>query len=299
MAVSPPFDALRRTLTYFAAPALRYAPHWWRWRIYSRLRGDPYQADGFAGVTRRARLQPHGYEMRLALDNWMERYAYFVRCFYDPATILTLQRCLRSGDVFIDVGANVGMVSFVAADLVGASGLVLAFEPNAAVAGRLEASIALNAIANIRVLRAALGDESAEGRLDATAQHGTASLRAGVGAVVPIRRGDEFIDDIPDDGRVFVKIDVEGFEHRVLAGFRSLLSRRRVAVLVEITDAWLRELGSSAQSLFDEMSALGYVAFRPSVTRSSKLRLEPLSGPGSQHQYDVLFLRPPDGWLDL
>jgi FkbM family methyltransferase len=297
MADSQHFDALRRSFAYFVAPALRYAPHWWRWRIYSQLRGDPYRRDGFEGVTRRARLRPHGYELQLALDNWMERYAFFTRHFYEPATILTLQRCLRPGYLFVDVGANVGMVSLVAARLVAESGQVLAFEPNVAVADKFEAAIEANGIGNIRVFRTALGDEEGNSRLDATAQHGTASLRADVGVLVPVRRGDEFIKDLPDERRVFVKIDVEGYEHRVLAGFRSLLARHGVAFLVEITDAWLRELGSSAQALFDEMRAHGYVAIRPSVNRSSKLAFEPCSDP-SPHQHDLLFVRPQDGWLD-
>jgi FkbM family methyltransferase len=296
MTDAQPHNRLRKALAYAVAPTLRFAPHWWRWRIYSRMLGDPYRADGFSGVTRRARVQPHGYEMQLALDNWMERYAYFSQHYYEPATILTLQRHLRPGDVFVDVGANVGMIALTASALVGASGQVLAFEPNVDVAARLEASIDANGVQNIRVFRTALGDVDGDGRLDATAQHGTASLRAGVGAAVPIRRGDAFLEALDPARRVFVKIDVEGYEHRVLIGFGSLLARRNTAFLVEVTDAWLRQLGSSAQALFDDMRAQGYAAIHPTVARSSELVFERLSAPRPDHQYDVLFMRPHDDW---
>jgi FkbM family methyltransferase len=284
-------------LTYALAPALKYAPDWWRWRAYSRLRGDPYQEDGYLGVMRRQRLYPHGYEIELALDNWMERYAYFSRNYYDPTTMVTLQRLLRAGDFFLDVGANIGMVSLVAAKIVGETGRVIAFEPNVRLAERLERSLKSNKIGNVKVCRLALGDDNSSGYLDVNAQHGTGSLRTGVGEVVPIRRGAEFVGDIPNSARTFVKIDVEGYEQHVLRGFGPFLSRPMTAFFMEVTDSWLRDLGGSASSLFEDMNARGYAAYLPAMDWRSRFSFESISGPISGHQYDVLFIRPQDNWF--
>ncbi len=72
----------------------------------------------------------------------------------------------------------------------------------------------------------------------------------------------------------FVKIDVEGYEQRVLAGFETLLARESVVVFAEITDAWLRDLGGSAEALFDAMRARGFPPSRRSWTgaRGSRSR---------------------------
>ncbi len=291
------FWTVRRKLTYAVAPVLQYAPHWWRWRLYSRMRGDPYQEDGFSGVTRRSRLEPHGYEIELALDNWMERYAFFSRNYYEPTTILTLQRLVRAGDFFLDVGANIGMVSLVAAKIVGESGRVLAFEPNVRLAERLEASLKTNKIGNVKVCRVALGDSSVLGYLDTNAQHGTGSLRTGTGEVVPIRRGLEFVADIPAIARAFVKIDVEGYEQHVLRGFGPFLCRPMTAFFVEVTDRWLRDQGGSAALLFEVMKARGYAAYVPKMDWRSQFSFESISDPISEDQYDVLFIQPQDNWF--
>jgi len=287
-------EVFRRRVTYALAPFLRFAPAWHRWRLYSRLRGDPYGEDGFAGVSRRVALKPHGYVVDLELGDWMERFSALTRHYYDPATIFTLTRLLRPGDVFIDVGANIGMISLTAARLVGDSGRVLAFEPNARLAQRLEATIAANGLGRMRVFPVALGNEVTTARLETGAQHGAGSLRSGAGAPVPVRRGDDFVADIPENARIFLKIDVEGYEQRVLAGFEKLLARPSVVLFVEVTDAWLRELGGSAQGLFEMMSAQGYDAFTPKLDWRSRLAFEQLGGPLSAHQYDVVFVRPDD-----
>jgi hypothetical protein len=56
-----------------------------------------------------------------------------------------------------------------------------------------------------------------------------------------------------------VKIDVEGAEMRVLRGLSHTIRERRPrALLIEITDKYLRDFGSSATELYDYMKTLGY-----------------------------------------
>lgn len=289
---------LRKMLTQAAAPVISYAPPWWQWRLYSRLVGNPYTSDGFTGLAERRRLHPHGYEVELSLDNWMERYAYLVGAYYDPVTIQTIQRCLRDGDWFIDIGANVGLVTLTGASQVGPKGRVLAFEPNPRAAQRLEANIQLNNLTNIDVLKVALGAEDNVAMLDASLQHGTGSLRTDRGVPVPLRRGDAFVSGIPDDAWVFVKVDVEGYEQRVLSGLSRFLTRNRVAFLIEITDAWLREMGGSAETLFRDLRAAGFDALVPTLSIWSNLKFRRIEGPLDSHQYDIFFTRLNEEWLD-
>lgn len=88
---------------------------------------------------------------------------YFLGRFYDLGTQLFLKQVLWPGDRMVDVGANIGMISLVCARLVGAQGVVDAFEPNPRCIARIESFITQNKITNIRVHR--MGLEASEGKL--------------------------------------------------------------------------------------------------------------------------------------
>src|SRR3954468_546190 len=63
---------------------------------------------------------------------------------YDPGTLAALKSLLQRGDTFIDVGANEGYFSVVAARLVGPTGRVIAIEPQSRLARVLERNFAIN-----------------------------------------------------------------------------------------------------------------------------------------------------------
>jgi FkbM family methyltransferase len=137
--------------------------------------------------------------------------------------MLVWQRRLKSGDLFLDVGANVGTYSVLCAAL-GAH--VIAFEPARDTAVLLRENSALNGM-SIEVIEAAVGSEQGEvgftSGQDAVNQidpAGTAKAR-----VVTL-------DSVIGDRRVAgIKIDVEGFELEVLKGLASALKGRRVDLM--------------------------------------------------------------------
>ena len=84
---------------------------------------------------------------------------------WEPQETRFLLDTLRPGDVFVDVGANIGYFSLLASRLVGPAGTVLAFEPEAANYALLEANCRRNGCDNVRCFRAALGEENASGTI--------------------------------------------------------------------------------------------------------------------------------------
>ena len=78
-----------------------------------------------------------GVPLRLDVGEWTTTGYYFANVPYEPATVRYLASHLAAGDVFVDVGANSGYFTMIAAGLVGSSGRVVAFEPNPEVRGRL------------------------------------------------------------------------------------------------------------------------------------------------------------------
>lgn len=289
---------MRRVLIALLAPINRILPPWWKVRVYFRLAGRPFEQGGYSGMVKTSRIDPHGFLMQLALDDWMERCAYFVGCYYEIDATATLVRLLRPGDCFMDVGANLGFLTLTASKAVGPEGRVLAFEPNTELAARLDHTLRANGIGNVAIHANALGEDDGEAHLDVTHHFGAGNLRGIGGAAVEVLRGDHFTSGLAANVWVFVKLDVEGFELRVLKGLSSLLTRARTGFLVEVTDQWLQAVGGSAEELFGLMSRHGFHAYRPKVTLRSTFELLPMVGAlPDVHQYDVVFLRPEDGWL--
>jgi len=241
--------------------------------------------------------------MMLDLDHWSQRATYYHGRFYDLAAQRLIHKLLSTGDTFVDVGANIGMLTLSAARTVGPSGTVLAFEPNPESRKRLVAHVAMNDLGHVKVMDHALSFERGTSTLTMpTASSGRSTLRDSQGQAVQSYEVstallDDFADAIEQDGRTMIKVDTEGFELNVLKGAESVLSRSNVCVLVEVTDAWLRELGQSAEELFSFMADRGYRPYhawmQPRGLRQH-LVIEPVTLPGPHHQFDALFVRGQD-----
>ena len=152
----------------------------------------------------------------------------------EPAVQKLLLECLNPGDVFYDIGANVGYFSLLACKLVGDYGEVHCFEPLPENAAILRANLAANGFSNFTVHECALSDDSGNATLvvaDLPGQAALARERAGGRAltVATVR-----LDDLELPLPTLVKIDVEGAEDRVLTGMRQTLARARPAIVVEI-----------------------------------------------------------------
>src|ERR1700730_16140389 len=76
-----------------------------------------------------------GYKIKLDLADYIQRSIY-LRTF-EPRESALIRHYLKPGMTFVDVGANVGYYTLLAASLVGRRGRVLAFEPSPYVFERL------------------------------------------------------------------------------------------------------------------------------------------------------------------
>jgi FkbM family methyltransferase len=179
------------------------------------------------------RLSLHGvqgaFEVRTAWQlRWLESVQQSAELDPDLEALMT---AARPGDVVFDVGANMGLFSIMLAHRVGASGLVVAFEPQAQVFEHLLTNVRLNGLRNVRPFRKALGAGSHAAVVSLAEQSVLARLRttgsANDGPVeqVDVVAGDEFVrtEDLPVPQ--LVKIDVEGAEHDVIRGLSGTLSQ--------------------------------------------------------------------------
>jgi FkbM family methyltransferase len=189
---------------------------------------------------------------------------------YEPDTTRVIRGLLSPGQVMIDVGANIGYFSMVGARAVGAQGRVVAFEPAAGVRDALQKNLRLNAIGNVEVRDEALAARSGTIEFFTGPEHdtGLASLRELPGSARTLVKQVRFDEIWQSDKPVtLIKIDVEGAETAVLEGMERCLARDSPHLIVEVTDEYLRGMGSSAASLVTLLQRHGYSMFRIDADR--------------------------------
>ena len=143
---------------------------------------------------------------------------------YNIEELAFLRAHLPAGGVFVDVGANVGTYALALARDVGAGGKVIAIEPHPVTHARLAFNSAASAFSQMRLVAAAAGPSDGELMIETDgdnlgASHivsGQASSRA---FKVPSLRLQRILEEAGVAHIGALKIDVEGFEDRVLTGF--------------------------------------------------------------------------------
>jgi FkbM family methyltransferase len=232
-----------------------------------RDRGHVVELSDAGGNVRGPRLR-----MELFPNDVMDR-ALFLYGVYEIAETRLVQAFLRPGMTFLDVGANSGYYSLLAATLVGPSGAVHGFEPNDPVRARFERNVALNGLGGcIRVHREAISRETGETRFYRSVtedNNGVSSMLPGPGlasepVVVPCVTLDDFARTM-DRSADLLKVDVERAEEAVFSGGKRVLGAADGPLL-------LFESFDVAPQL-DLLKTLGYVARRVHYTLSEGLEL--------------------------
>ncbi|MEU0689974.1 FkbM family methyltransferase [Streptomyces uncialis] len=216
----------------------------------------------------RLRVTETGSGVRVAVDtqDLIQRYLYLFGV-WEPHMTGWLRRRLRPGDTYVDVGANIGYYSLLAAQLVGDEGQVVAIEASPVFHQRLLRNVVLNGHRNVRAINGAVSD--AEEILTFVL---ASSANMGANSIVPYEGPTESTFEIearplPDlltaeeisRARV-IKIDVEGAEGSVVRGMAQMLPRLRpdAEVTVEVTPERMARLGDSADELMETMKAHGF-----------------------------------------
>lgn len=246
-------------------------------------------------IRRPVRIRLEGFSMYVRLDDWAVGARIAVRRRYEPHVTRVFARLLRPGAVVVDVGANVGWYTLLAAARVGPSGQVYAFEPGAESCRLLEQSAAWNAFGHVRVFECAVSD--VEGVVGFGLDDSNGRISHERVRESPLQVRSETLDRaLAGERRVdVIKVDVEGAEARVLRGARALLERDRPVLVTELSPFGLR-LASSVEpeAYLDELRALDYAirviprAGAVPEAQSNAEILRQLPGAGPEDHVDLL-----------
>lgn len=230
------------------------------------------------------RCKPHGYRVRLDLSAALDRSTYFLARYRELETELVMRHVLRPGDQFVDGGANIGMLSLMAAHLVGPTGRVHAFEPNPAVYQRLLEHLDLNELRGVVTpYRLGLSNMEAPLRLriiDDGFESGTVATlpdelvpRVTGELTIRVAPGDDLLaDTLLPDRRTLIKLDIEGHEAEAVEGLRTTIDSVQPVLLTEVIPERFSQ--SHPCRLFPVLMSRGYRCFEIGLRKSGVMRQE-------------------------
>lgn len=189
---------------------------------------------------------------------------------YDSATAF-LRSFLRQGDTFVDVGANIGVHSLLAAQIVGTNGTVIGVEPHPRSFAHFQENLALNGAQWVTAHRVAAGDKRSRTTITTLRNDDENALLDGPGArpvdVIPLD------DLVPREATVdLLKVDVDGYETAVLRGATKTLDRTR-CVIFEAADGYPQRYGYTLGDVWAELQDKGFSILR--VTEGDRLTRAP------------------------
>lgn len=186
----------------------------------------------------------------------------YVNQSYEPYTVQLFKHAVKPGAIVLDIGANVGYFSLIAARRAGSRGKVFAFEPAPENFELLKRNIEFNDLFNITPVPKAVSNESRVATLtlgELSDQHSLfrPALVAATGTVdVECVALDDFLDGITPD---VIKMDIEGNELCALDGMRRTVARSdALAMIVELNPVCLREASANALDLVLKLRRLGF-----------------------------------------
>jgi len=185
--------------------------------------------------------------------------------------LLQFKQYLTSKTVIVDVGAMIGDHTIVYAEWCGQ---VHAFEPSKKSFECLQHN--MRYLKNVACYNVGLSDSRHNATVNDNENQGAAFIDESPLGITACETLDSFsFDDIG-----FIKIDVEGFESRVLFGAIETIETTSPVMLVEVNDFALRRAGSSREDLIETVESLGY---SHSITDKRIKYSDP--------QYDILCLK--------
>ncbi|MHC1729160.1 MAG: FkbM family methyltransferase [Syntrophobacteraceae bacterium] len=185
---------------------------------------------------------------------------------YEPEVREALSRALKPGMVVYDVGANIGIFSLLMSHLVQQNGKVYAIEPEMNNYKHLLSSIKANNLTNIFPMQIAVGDKEAVLQFDRRGGSFSGRVVDSDARYKPTRNLvrittmsiDSLVKNNIAEKPDLIKIDVEGFEGKVLLGTREVLESYAPAIICEIH----AHLGDCWEVVYNVLNSLGYHIFR-------------------------------------
>lgn len=191
-------------------------------------------------------------------ENMCHTYFYYGELPHEKYTEEFFKRYLKPGDVFLDIGANIGYFTRLVSNIVGKEGVVHAFEPMPSALCLLKKNT--ETLKNVVLHEIALSDQQGTSSFSVRKYGDTSSLGRDPTAAQVIRVEIDTIDNVfKETDRIdMIKIDVEGFEYEVLKGAIKTIRSKRPLLYFEYIDRYAEEKGITLKDFSKLLKPLGY-----------------------------------------
>jgi FkbM family methyltransferase len=218
-------------------------------------------------------VAPTVFGSRLAgnTQDTIQQYIYYFGIF-EPNLTHWIKSRLAPGDVFVDVGANIGYFSLLASSLIGPGGLVVAIEASPTIFRLLQQNLGRNHRSNVRAVNVAASDAKGLVKLFRGPEHnigmtGLFAEQDGIQmefeALVEAEPLGRILREVESRRARLIKIDVEGAEWSAARGMAEVLASGRtdLEVIVEIHPDPLAQQGKSAGDVIRVFGDAGFYAY--------------------------------------
>lgn len=191
-------------------------------------------------------------------ENMCHTYFYYGELPHERFTEAFMKNYLRSGDVCLDIGANIGYFTRIMSSVVGPGGRVHAFEPMPSAIRCLRKNV--ENLQNVTLHEIALSDRVGKSAFSIRNLGDTSSLGSDSSSKNVIEVQTNTVDCIAiNEAKIdFIKIDVEGYEYEVLMGAVETLTLKRPLLYFEYIDSFARLRGRSIEDFRSLLAPLGY-----------------------------------------
>lgn len=200
-----------------------------------------------------------GVWFKLNLDQMIDSSIFFNN-YFEPETYYMFKKLIKPGNIIFDIGANVGAHAFYLSRLSGTNGKVYAFEPTEWAFNKFRCNMDLNpGIRNITIERIALSDKN---NCDKQYSFRSQWKEGGPAEEESGRVDHQSLDTYCKKHHIekvdFIKLDVDGYESKIIRGSKKILEKNKPIMIVEMGDYWQRAAGDSIEILVGMLDEVGY-----------------------------------------
>jgi FkbM family methyltransferase len=182
---------------------------------------------------------------------------------YEPFETALFKKELKVGQTVLDIGANIGYYTLIAAKLVGPRGKVYAFEPDPDNFVLLKKNVETNGYTNVVLVNQAVSDKTRTAKLFLNktnkGDHRLYDSKDGRPSIsVQTVKLDDFFKKL-DKKIHFIKMDIQGSEARALNGMKALIRRNSsLGLVTEFSPGSLKLNGQNPRKYLETLGQLGF-----------------------------------------
>lgn len=254
---------------------LTFPDHRGKWRLHKILRRF-LKVDL---IDREFKVERAGFTWQLNPSDYVRNDLFWLG-EKDRWEIYHTKSFLKQGDIIFDVGANFGYYSLILSSCIG-SGLIYSFEPNPPTFHLLEMHVAINNLQlKIKPQNVGLSNEAAQGKIiDIPGNTGSSHVNFGEnGTEINLTTLDSFCIDNKIKQVNFIKIDVEGFEGRMLNGSEETLKKYKPIIMIELQPSALETQNIAVRDVINILEKQGYILLVPKRNKLVKFDNKSIDG---------------------